>query len=39
MPGPLLDILHLLRAELWSYFWPNCDCRDLGADRAGLAEL
>jgi hypothetical protein len=18
----------VLRAELWSHFWPNCDCRD-----------
>ena len=29
----------LLRAELWSEFWPNCNCRDLGLFWRVLAEL
>ena len=30
---------YVLRAELWSHFWPNCDCRDLGYFFGVLAEL
>lgn len=30
---------YLLRAELWSHFWPNCDGRDLGVFFEVLAEL
>ena len=29
----------VLRAELWSHFWPNCDGRDLGVFFEVLAEL
>jgi hypothetical protein len=29
----------LLRAELWSHLWPNCECRDLGLSGGVLAEL
>ena len=29
----------MLRAELWSHFWPNCDGRDLGHFFGVLAEL
>ena len=36
---PLQDALLVLRAELWSHFWPNCDCRDLGHFFGVLAEL
>ena len=25
-----MDYTEMLRAELWSHFWPNCDGRDLG---------
>ena len=41
--GVLEDVLNtsgqVLRAELWSHFWPNCDGRDLGLFFGVLAEL
>ena len=30
---------YLLRAELLSLFWPNCDCREFGPFSGVLAEL
>jgi hypothetical protein len=29
----------VLRAELWSYFWPNCDCMEFGVLEGVLTEL
>ena len=33
------NLAYVLRAELWSHFWPNCDGRDLGLFFGVLAEL
>ena len=35
----MLNSIKVLRAELWSYFWPNCDCRNLEVFLGVLADL
>ncbi len=35
----MLITVELLRAELWSYFWPNCDCIEFGVLEGVLTEL